>query len=46
MSDPQKYRSKEEVEEYKQQDPIEDVRKKLLDNAGPPRPNSRRWTRP
>ncbi len=32
MSDPQKYRTKEEVEEYKQQDPIEDVRKKLIDN--------------
>jgi pyruvate dehydrogenase E1 component alpha subunit len=32
MSDPQKYRTKEEVEEYKQQDPIEDVRKKLIAN--------------
>lgn len=32
MSDPQKYRTKEEVEEYKQQDPIEDVRAKLLAN--------------
>ena len=32
MSDPQKYRTKEEVEEYKQQDPIEDVRTKLLSN--------------
>src|SRR6186713_1393052 len=32
MSDPQKYRTKEEVEEYKQQDPIEDVRAKLLKN--------------
>ena len=32
MSDPQKYRSKEEVEAYKQQDPIEDVRAKLLKN--------------
>jgi pyruvate dehydrogenase E1 component alpha subunit len=31
MSDPQKYRSKEEVEEYKQRDPIEVVRKKILD---------------
>jgi pyruvate dehydrogenase E1 component alpha subunit len=30
MSDPQKYRSKEEVEEYKQQDPIEDVRRKTI----------------
>ncbi len=30
MSDPQKYRTKEEVEAYKQQDPIEDVRAKLL----------------
>jgi hypothetical protein len=33
MSDPQKYRSKEEVEEYKQKDPLEDVRKKLLANG-------------
>ncbi|MCC6402292.1 MAG: pyruvate dehydrogenase (acetyl-transferring) E1 component subunit alpha [Flavobacteriales bacterium] len=32
MSDPQKYRSKEEVEAYKQQDPIEDVRVTLLKN--------------
>ena len=32
MSDPQKYRSKEEVEAYKQQDPIEDVRARLLKN--------------
>ncbi len=31
MSDPQKYRTKEEVEEYKRQDPIEIVRKSLLD---------------
>lgn len=31
MSDPQKYRSKEEVEEYKQQDPVEVVRKAILD---------------
>ncbi len=31
MSDPQKYRSKEEVEEYKQRDPIEQVRKTILD---------------
>jgi len=31
MSDPQKYRSKEEVEEYKQRDPIEVVKKALLD---------------
>ncbi len=31
MSDPQKYRSKEEVEEYKQRDPIEQVRKAILD---------------
>ncbi len=30
MSDPQKYRSKEEVEEYKQRDPIETSREKLL----------------
>lgn len=32
MSDPQKYRSKEEVEEYKNQDPIERVRKTILDH--------------
>ena len=31
MSDPQKYRSKEEVEEYKNQDPIEQVRKTIFD---------------
>jgi pyruvate dehydrogenase E1 component alpha subunit len=31
MSDPQKYRSKEEVEEYKHRDPIESVRKSILD---------------
>jgi pyruvate dehydrogenase E1 component alpha subunit len=31
MSDPQKYRTKEEVEQYKQRDPIEIVRKKILD---------------
>ena len=30
MSDPQKYRTKEEVEEYKKQDPIEGVRDVLL----------------
>ncbi len=31
MSDPQKYRSKDEVEQYKQRDPIEVVRKSILD---------------
>jgi pyruvate dehydrogenase E1 component alpha subunit len=31
MSDPQKYRSKEEVEEYKHRDPIEQVRHAILD---------------
>ncbi len=31
MSDPQKYRSKEEVEEYKHRDPIEQVRKTILE---------------
>jgi pyruvate dehydrogenase E1 component alpha subunit len=31
MSDPQKYRSKDEVEKYKQRDPIEEVRKSILD---------------
>lgn len=30
MSDPQKYRTKEEVEEYKRQDPIERVRETIL----------------
>ncbi|MFM1914114.1 MAG: hypothetical protein RIR51_1967 [Bacteroidota bacterium] len=32
MSDPQKYRSKEEVEAYKMRDPIEQVKKTILDN--------------
>ncbi len=32
MSDPQKYRTKEEVENYKKQDPIEQVRDTLLKN--------------
>jgi len=32
MSDPQKYRSKEEVESYKKLDPIEQVRATILDN--------------
>jgi pyruvate dehydrogenase E1 component alpha subunit len=32
VSDPQKYRSKDEVEEYKNQDPIVKVLKTLLDN--------------
>jgi pyruvate dehydrogenase E1 component alpha subunit len=32
MSDPQKYRSKEEVEAYKDRDPIEQVKKTILDN--------------
>src|SRR6478609_4270909 len=32
ISDPQKYRTKEEVEEYKQKDPIEQVLKTILDN--------------
>ncbi len=32
MSDPAKYRTKEEVEEYKSMDPIEQVRKTILDN--------------
>src|SRR6187431_877313 len=31
MSDPQKYRSKDEVEQYKQRDPIEILRKTVLD---------------
>ena len=32
ISDPQKYRSKDEVEEYKEQDPIQRVLKTLLEN--------------
>ncbi len=32
MSDPAKYRTKEELEQYKLRDPIEQVRKRLLDN--------------
>lgn len=32
MSDPAKYRTKEELEEYKQQDPIEQVKKTILKN--------------
>ncbi len=32
MSDPAKYRTKEEVEEYKRQDPIEQVRETILKN--------------
>ena len=32
VSDPQKYRSKDEVEEYKDQDPLIKVRKTILDN--------------
>ena len=32
MSDPAKYRSKEEVEEYKQKDPIEDVKNTIISN--------------
>jgi pyruvate dehydrogenase E1 component alpha subunit len=33
MSDPQKYRTKEEVEEYKRRDPIEMVKDTMLKNA-------------
>ena len=32
ISDPQKYRTKDEVEEYKQKDPIEAVLKTIMDN--------------
>ena len=32
MSDPQKYRTKQEVEDYKNEDPIEKVLKTILDN--------------
>jgi pyruvate dehydrogenase E1 component alpha subunit len=34
MSDPQKYRTKEEVEQYKERDPIEVVREKLVKSYG------------
>jgi pyruvate dehydrogenase E1 component alpha subunit len=34
MSDPQKYRSKDEVEEYKEKDPIETTKSKLIENFG------------
>ena len=34
MSDPQKYRSKDEVEEYKEKDPIEHCKNVLLTNFG------------
>src|SRR5678816_4273485 len=33
ISDPQKYRSKEEVDEYKEQDPVLQVRKTILSNG-------------
>jgi len=33
MSDPAKYRTKEELEDYKNQDPIEHVRKVILENG-------------
>lgn len=33
ISDPQKYRSKEEVDEYKEQDPIQRVLKTILENG-------------
>jgi pyruvate dehydrogenase E1 component alpha subunit len=33
MSDPQKYRSKEEVETYKDRDPIEQVKSRILENG-------------
>lgn len=33
MSDPAKYRTKEEVEEYKVRDPLTDVRNKILEKA-------------
>ena len=32
MSDPQKYRTKEEVEDYKNEDPIEKVKQTILKN--------------
>ena len=33
MSDPQKYRSKDEVEQYKQRDPIEMIKSRMLEQA-------------
>ena len=33
MSDPMKYRTKEELESYKQRDPIEQVKATILDNG-------------
>lgn len=36
MSDPQKYRTKEEVEEYKQRDPIEHCHRMLVTEFGVP----------
>jgi pyruvate dehydrogenase E1 component alpha subunit len=32
VSDPAKYRTKEELEEYKERDPLKDTEKKILDN--------------
>ena len=43
MSDPQKYRTKEEVEQYKQQDPIEGVRKVILDNKWSTEAELEKW---
>jgi pyruvate dehydrogenase E1 component alpha subunit len=33
MSDPQKYRSKDEVEQYKMRDPIETVKARILEKG-------------
>lgn len=33
MSDPQKYRSKDEVEQYKQRDPIEMIKSRILEKG-------------
>ena len=47
MSDPQKYRTKEEVEEYKQQDPIEACAKGSSATSGRAKPRAGEgWTRP
>ena len=43
MSDPQKYRTKEEVEEYKQQDPIEGVRQIILKNKWSSEAELEKW---
>ncbi len=43
MSDPQKYRTKEEVEEYKKQDPIEGIRHTILENKWSNEADLEKW---